>query len=329
MFGKDVTLPDMLDLDRFDVYAPWVMRLDIFDNKTKYTLINSGELRNIASECPILPNLRGLSLSTTDLNISPEDYKSFTELFLCPTLVEIRHVTDNYPDRYLDAGPAYSLAKKILSVCPCLQRLDFYPNKLDLEYHWNSNLICSPDVGFPHILASFSNLRSFNSTSFILKPKVLEAVGSLPQLESLGILDYDPLEETPPALDETFQVLDTWFLALRNLKIYHLHPQDISVVWNQPALVRNLRAVTIRCYPAAPEDEMYDDETELPDGQEWMNEFLADLPCASPHIEELDLEFENFVWDSRRYSLTDSLDGLRRLPLRSVRMLVHGRVFVL
>ncbi|KAF8598822.1 hypothetical protein BDV93DRAFT_512204 [Ceratobasidium sp. AG-I] len=326
-----ITLPDTLDLSRFKIYAPWVQQLEVFRYETKYQFDNSSKLVDIAAERLLLPNLRSVSLST-DLKVYPEDYKVLVELFVCPSLVEIRHMSDYRPQHYLTALSAHSLIQKTSIVCPGIRRLEVYPDKHDFSNYKYSNLVSSPDAAIPRILAGFSNLQSLSSTSFILKPAVLKALGSLPLLESLCILDYDSVDEgSKVALDEDFQVLDTWFPALRTLQIYDLHHEDIDAIWSQPPLVQKLRAVTIRCYPVTPTDDRFyydeeeaEEEEEESEGQEWINKFIADLSRASPHIEELDLHFDPFSLDSFTYSLLDAQKYLHRLPLRSIRVQLCG-----
>ncbi|KAF8598820.1 hypothetical protein BDV93DRAFT_526538 [Ceratobasidium sp. AG-I] len=314
-----ITLPDKLDLTRLEVYAPWIQRLEVFNPLSNHRLANSDGLIAIALTQPILPVLRALTL-TTDIEANPEleleDLVLFTKLFLCPTLIEIRHVPDASLEQYLDAGGAYSLAQMISSVCPSLQVLEIYPNRKDFEYGGHSGLVSSTDEGFPRILSGFSQLRSFSSSAFIFNPRVLEVLGRLPLLESLGMIDACTSEETPPMLDEDFKIPATWFPKLRHLQIYDMHPHDISVMWKQPPLVQNLVSVTVKCYPCTPDQ---DEEEEEPDGQEWIDGFIADLARSSPHVEKLELDFDVLGWIDQSYSLSpDSREDLDRLPLRSI-----------
>lgn len=327
----DIILPESLDFTRFNIYAPWVRQLELFTELTKYKVTNSSELMRAASDRLLLPGLRSLSLSA-DIETSSEDFVWFTELFLCPTLIEIRHVSDCSLENYMQVASAYPLAQKISIVCPGLQTLEFYPYRHDFEDEEWAHLVRSLDLGFPLILAGFSNLRSFSSTAFVFEPPVFEVLGSLPLLESLGIVDSRADEETPPILSTDFQIPATWFPALRNLRIYYLHPRDIFVMWHQPPLIQNLVSAIVKCYPSTPDGEMDSEEGSEegesdPDGQEWIDKFLNVVPRSSPHIRELELEFDTFSWDSQTYSLLEARDHLRRLPLDSIKF--NGHEFVL
>lgn len=260
--------------------------------------------------------MRALTLST-EIKLDSEDIALYTELFLSPTLVEIRHISDCYLEQYLDVDFAYPLAQKVSSMCHGLQTLEFYPNRGELEYGEGLSLVSSPSEGFPRILAGFSQLRSFSSSAFIFNPAVLKVLGDLPQLESLGMVDSCADEETPPMLGEDFEIPETWFPMLRSLQIYDMHPLDISTMWKQPPLVQNLVSVIVQCFPSTPDDG----EEEDPDGQEWIDGFISDLVQSSPLVENLDLDFDVLSWVDQSYSLSaDSLENLRRLRLRSIRL---------
>ncbi|KAF8597489.1 hypothetical protein BDV93DRAFT_527371, partial [Ceratobasidium sp. AG-I] len=275
-FGWIITLPDTPDFTRFNIYAPWVQRLEVFKRLTAYTFRYSRRLIEIIAKQPLLPNLHALSLHT-EVKIASEDYESLIELFVCPSLTEIRHTSDDYVELYLRPSSAHLLMQKISDVCPGLQKLEFFPDTEKFSKGVYSELVSSPNAAFPRCLAGLSSLQSFSSTVVILEPGVLQVLGSLPLLESLSILDYNSEGPRPPPLDEHFQVPDTWFSALRSLQIHDLNPRDISAIWAQPPLVQNLLSIIIRCYPGEHEPE----QTELPIGQEWINKFLSDLPRAS------------------------------------------------
>ncbi|KAF8597490.1 hypothetical protein BDV93DRAFT_562213 [Ceratobasidium sp. AG-I] len=308
-----------MDLTRFNVYAPWVQRLEVFSDMTLYKLQYSRRLIDIIARQPLLPHLRTLSLST-EHDVPSRYYDSIIELLVCPTLVEIRHMSDSCPEIYLEPPSAHLLIQKISKSCPSLQRLGVYPYVAVLLHDGSSSLVSSPDAAFPKILTGLLNLRSFSGTVFILKPAVLQALASLPLLESLEIVDHDPDEQRSSPLDEHPQAIDTWFPALRNMQLYDLHPQDVTAIWSRVPLVRNLLEVTVRCYPAASQD----DQTELPNGQEWINMFLSRLTRASPRIKELDLEFSSLTGQSQIYSLSGVREALRQLPLRSKRLYFSG-----
>ncbi|KAF8598826.1 hypothetical protein BDV93DRAFT_547216 [Ceratobasidium sp. AG-I] len=319
-FTQYITPPHRLNLTRFDIYAPWVQQLEIFSHMTIYKFRYSRRLTSITAVRTLLPNLRILSLSNEN-EMPSEDYDLLLELFVCPSLLEIRHITDYCLEHYIEPSSADLLIQKASAACPGLRRLDFYPDIDGFSHEEYLSLMSSPDVAFPWTLAGFSNLRSLSSTPLILIPVVLRSLAGLPVLESLTILDYNPDTQAEPSLAEDFKALDTWFPALRSLQIYDLHVKDITAIWSQPQLVLKLHAVKIRCYPGA----FGDGQIGPVDAQEWINTFLSGLPDASPHIEQLNLEFKNLAYDSqKKYSLSNARQYLRRLPLRSTRLQFSG-----
>ncbi|KAF8598818.1 hypothetical protein BDV93DRAFT_547210 [Ceratobasidium sp. AG-I] len=310
----DITLPGALDLTRFDLYAPWVQRLEVFGGEYKHTLHNAAALIQLASTRPILPNLRALTL-TTRAEISGTEYLPFTELFLSPTLAEIRHVRQGDDPPYLRIRSVPELVQKILAVCPGVQILEFYPGQ---EPGGGSsserNMIFSlSKVPIHATLAGFSNLRSFATTHYVFKPATLQVLGSLPLLESLDVFDH---AEDYGSLEEGLTIPDTWFPALRHLHLRDFDAKDVSIVWSQP-LVRNLTSATIKCDPATA-DENHHTAT----GQAWVDAFLSKLPQTSPHISKLDLDFEAVPsLGQGTYSLSRAgIDALRQLPLRNIRL---------
>ncbi|KAF8598827.1 hypothetical protein BDV93DRAFT_512209 [Ceratobasidium sp. AG-I] len=319
LFGK-IILSDTSDFTRFNIYAPWVQQLEVFSSVTIYKLRYYKELVDVVAKRPLLPNLRTLSLST-NLKVPSENYESLVKLFVCPSLVEIRHKADYFPQYYLEASSAHLLIQRISAACPSLQRLEFYPDVDEYSLRERSRLVSSPNAAFPRILAGFSNLRSFSSTAFIFEPAILHALGGLPLLETLSIVEYNLAVQKPPTLGEDFHVLDTWFPALRNLQLYDLDPREITAIWKQPRFVQKLNAVTVRCYPGA----LDDDHMEPMNGQPWIDMFLSGLPRASPHIAQLDVEIDNLAFElQKKYSLSNARDDLRQLPLCSTRLQFSG-----
>ncbi|KAF8598815.1 hypothetical protein BDV93DRAFT_609628 [Ceratobasidium sp. AG-I] len=312
----DITLPSRLDLTRFEIYAPWVRHLEVFNGEYKYILNNADALFHLASTRPVLPNLHVLTLTLITLDeISDAEYLYFTELFLSPTLAEIRHVGLSNTPPYLKIRSVPRLIQKILNVCPSIEVLGFYPGEEPAgDYTSSRNVNFSlPDASLHADLARFSNLRSFTSTLYIFEPATLWALGSLPLLESLDVFDC---AEDLGSLDVGLTIPDDLFPSLRHLCLRNFDAKDVSTVWNQP-LVRNLESVTIKCDPS-PVEEDFDTMA----GQDWVDAFLTKLPRTSPHISKLELDFEGVpslgLWT---YSLTRAgIDALSQLPLHIIRL---------
>ncbi|KAH7339876.1 hypothetical protein B0J17DRAFT_716867 [Rhizoctonia solani] len=104
----------------------------------------------------------------------------------------------------------------------------------------------------------------------ILEPELLRILGQLPHLESLGIRG---MPETPPVLHKKLSIPDTWFPALKDLRLYELYYTDIQALWGQPNIVKNLVYGEIQIEPSA----------EL---SEWAPPFIQALLSLSPHLED-------------------------------------------
>lgn len=309
-----ITLPTVLDLTRFDLYAQWVQRLEVFGKRYKPTLRNANALFQVASTRPILPNLRALTISATIETPTPE-YLSFTELFLSPTLVEIRHVLCDEDPPYLEIRSVPGLVQKILGICPGVQILELYPGQEPgSDDPSERNIIFSlPGASLHETLAGFSNLRSFASTLHIFEPATLQVLGSLPLLESLDVLDCS---EDQASFKGGLTIPDNWFPALRYLHLCDFDASDVLAVWSQP-LVRNLVSATIKCDPGTADVE------DMEAGPVWVDALLTKLPRASPHISKLNLDFD-FVpslGGPRMFKVSRAgIDALRQLPLRSIQL---------
>ncbi|KAF8598814.1 hypothetical protein BDV93DRAFT_322692 [Ceratobasidium sp. AG-I] len=309
----DVTLPSALDLTRFALYAPWVQRLEVFGGDYEYILHNADALSHLASTGPILPNLRALTL-TVGVETSTAKHILFTELFLSPTLTEIRHVRQGGDPPYLKIHSVPGLVQKIFGVCPSIEILELYPGEVSGQHNRSRRIVTFslPDAPLHVDLARFSNLRSFTSTLHIFQPTMLQVLGSLPLLESLDV--FDCLEDYA-SLEGELGITETCFPALRHLHLRNLDAEDISLVWSQP-FVRNLESATIKCDPASIQD--FDPEA----GQEWVDSLLTKLPQASPHISKLELDFEGVPFFGQwTFSVSRAgIGALRQLPLRSIRL---------
>lgn len=300
--GKDIRLPDVLDLTRLDFYAPWVRRLEDLNKQNIHTLLNFGALNILASRRPILPGLQSLAVI--------KDCKFFTELFLCPTLIEIRHVplTDSRP--YMGPRTTNEVLRKIRNVCPGLHKLELYPVAWEHGGHYSTLVYFPPDLAFQETLTSFSNLHSLTITPIVFHPGALQALGNLPLLESLAIIaDWGDL----PILDESLTVPNSYFCSLRHLELRHLYPEDLIILWNQPSLVQKLFSAIIECNPSMA-DEPYEE------GQDWIDAFLANIPRASPLIAELELYFHDPPPEVGPYSVLGAREALLQLPLRRICM---------
>ncbi|KAF8598819.1 hypothetical protein BDV93DRAFT_526537 [Ceratobasidium sp. AG-I] len=297
---NDITLPDILDLTRLDIYGPWVRRLHGLDERVTYTFFNISALMNVLSTRPILPGLQSLTMTSRCM--------PFTRLFLCPTLVEIRHVPLNQGEPYLSAPQASNFVLEIRDACPDLQELEFHTGEWAPRKSTRRLIYPSLGVPFGETLARFTNLRSLTSTAFVLDLTTFQVLGGLPLLESLTITAN---WGDPPILGRNLTIPDFYFPRLQHLGLHNFDLQDITILWNQASIVGNLLSASIGCNP-------YSANNTYEDGQKWIAVFLTSISRASPLIRELELYFDDPPADFEPYSMMGALQTLRQLPLHKI-----------
>jgi hypothetical protein len=272
-------------LTRFDVYAPWVQHLEIFGGAYSQDIRNVRPLLNILAQRPLLPNLRRLT-AHTGAEIESARLLGFINLFFYPTLTEIRTILHEHGhESYIDPTSVPSFLQKVHDTCPRIQALEFYPQGNIYEFDGPEKFYIPGDE-YRTTLGSFSNLRSFSSTIFILQPKTFSVLGGLPYLESLGILGD---REDYPVLNERMTVPETWFPSLKHLQLRQVHPQDITTLWSQPPIARKLVSASIHCDPTAPLDQ----DNQPTDENNWVDMFIMDLLRRSPNMKKLALKLED------------------------------------
>ncbi|CAE6374532.1 unnamed protein product [Rhizoctonia solani] len=297
-----ITLPLSPDLSRYNIYAPWVRELEIFDECSQ-EIKNLEPFLTLLGGQPPLPNLRRLTTYTGASNLSGKELMEFINVFFSPSLKEIEtfYHEKGIPS-CLDASSIPNLFRKIKETCPQIQALEFYP-----ENAYGSSTSFNLSDRSRDILQSFSNLRSFTSTTYILESATFRVLGSLPHLESLGIRGS---HMDNPVLDEQLSIPPNSFEELIDLRLYNIHPQDIKVLWNQPSIVKKLGSAVIQTDPTTapnPSDGQMD-------GNSWIESFLIALPSLSPHLH--DLTFYVGDEDGTEFQISqDARNGLRALEL--------------
>ncbi|CAE6507197.1 unnamed protein product [Rhizoctonia solani] len=297
-----VKLPLNPDLGRFNLYAPWVQELEIFDECSQ-EIENVDPFLTLFDGRPLLPNLRQLTTYTGADIVSDKRLMGFINMFFSSSLREIRtrlhekgHPTNIY------TSSISTLFKRIKETCPQIRALEFYPTN-----PYGSSEPVTLNNQCRDILQSFSNLRSFSSTTYILEPAVFRVLGGLPHLESLSIRGSH-MEE--PVLDEQLSVPADWFEELIDLQLYDIHPQDIKILWGQTSIAKKLGSVLIQTDPTTAPDP----SDEPMDGNNWIESFLGALPRLSPHLH--DLTFYVGDEDGTQFRISpDVRNGLRELKL--------------
>ncbi|KAG8684802.1 hypothetical protein FRC11_011577, partial [Ceratobasidium sp. 423] len=267
-------LPPKPDLTHYDIYAPWVQELEIFD-RIGLVIKNLDRFLRLLDGRPPLPNLRRLTTCATA--ISSTELMSFINMFMSPSLTEIRTVLPRkgLPEDSCSCIPPSSVPgflEKIKETCPQIEALEFYP---ELGSEVNGSESYTPSNQCRSILSSFLNLYSFSSTTYILEPATLDILGRLPRLESLGIRG-SPTKR--PVLGKKLSIPATRFPSLKDLRLYGVHRKDIKVLWNQPPIIAKLVSALVQT------DHLRQDDRR---GANWIGPFLAALSSRSPHLQDV------------------------------------------
>ncbi|CAE6444820.1 unnamed protein product [Rhizoctonia solani] len=262
----EMTFPSDPDLTRLNIYTPWVQELEIYGAYFQ-KIMNPDLFIATLDGRPPLENLRRLTAIISYPKIANErnEPMNLFTMFISPSLIEIRTFTPPTgfylgPRPFVHSHVVRGFLEKIKNTCPKIQKLEFYPEIIGI-YEWLDDPCRS-------ILSSLVNLCSFSCTTQILDPKLLGMLGQLPHLESLGILGSS---EGPSVLDGDLSIPETWFLALKDLRLHRVHHEDIRILWNQPTIVKNLVSATIQA-------------DALPYSKNWVGPFFQACLPLTPHL---------------------------------------------
>ncbi|KAF8598805.1 hypothetical protein BDV93DRAFT_547202 [Ceratobasidium sp. AG-I] len=287
------------ELARFAIYAPFVQKLES-NTETETGSLGWELLISRVPARPLLPNLRALAIISQRRGERNYRIIEYVDAFLCPTLSSI-YVTRGY-NTWMNSFKARDLLVRMTAICPGLTKLSILPG--------NSRLLDSSSLLSPHSPASlfapinqFRDLCAFHSGSAILNFDVLQLLGDLPCLESLGA--YSP--STDYEVDDDIQVAnlvlpDHSFPALRHLEINCVPVTVMSKLWQTPPLVRNLKSVKIQL---------------LNDDSEVLSRLICIICQGSPGMTEVDLDLVEVEWLELS---SEAIEHLRQLPLLRVRI---------
>ncbi|CAE6397868.1 unnamed protein product [Rhizoctonia solani] len=280
-----ITLPWNPDFSRYDLYAPWVQELELYC-ECYVEIANFDKWPSFFNGRVLLPNLRQLTASV-DVPVDDIVLIKILHAFVCPSLTELRTIMPNQglsEDLCLRVASFYvpALLQKIEVTCPQIEVLEFYPDGISGFDQLFGAERYAPTSQCKRILSSFSSLRSFNSTTYILKPEILGILGGLPCLESLGI--RSTLTE-PSVLDRQLSMPETWFPALKDIRLYQVSPDYVKALWSQPAVAKKLTSALLQInflHPRHPgTSPLY--------AENWVGPFLEALPELSPQLQDVSL----------------------------------------
>ncbi|KAF8593325.1 hypothetical protein BDV93DRAFT_516654 [Ceratobasidium sp. AG-I] len=299
----DVRPCNQLRLARFNIYAPYVQRLE---SNTKNDLGSLGWdlLLSRVPTRPVLPNLRALTINPCFAQNSAR-FIDYIHSFLCPTLSDVR--TSLHWNPWMNPLGARDLLVRMAAICPGLTKLNIIPK---ISHHPDSLLklgLYSPASLFAPI-SQFQDLCVLYSSSAMLNPDTLRLLGDLPHLESLGAYSVSIDEEGDEDADEvespiaSLTLPEHSFPALRHLEIDHVPATVVSKIWQTPPLVRNLVSVKVQFTPS---------DTAL------LDNLICVICRGSPQTTNLELDLSQ-IQDVELSSTV--MEHFQRLPLRRVRI---------
>ncbi|KAG8723123.1 hypothetical protein FRC09_004635 [Ceratobasidium sp. 395] len=307
------------DLVRFDVYSPWIKRLEVCKHGSAPECDAALALLYICSKRrAILPNVTFISL-TVRLNFRADPI--WVIPFLSSSLLGLEFSITNSSYRWsISVIESATLLYLLLTRCPQLRTLGFTPR--DPSYsplrsrisllHTLIQMIdqsleekISDHLGY--YITTMQPLVRFTSSVDVLDVSCFELVSTWPCLESFEVLfenDGDSLEL--PNCPETA------FPALTHLGLHQVPDwETLEQIWDYSVLVSKLNSVKINMAETCVNfmDESIDD---------LVSAFDAIATC-SPHTQNLWFHVENSDRHYPAYEMsTSDLDQLGSLPLRSL-----------
>jgi hypothetical protein len=228
-----------------------------------------------------LPNLRKLT-SSTSAPVAGDDLIALFNIFICPSMTELRTVMPNqglprrdYSRVISPSVPAF--LQKLKDTCPHIEVLEFYTDG-PVSFDQRNYDRYSPTTQCRGILSSFSSLRSFSSTTYILEFNVLSILGQLPRLESLGIRGGSTEH---PVVDKGLSMPEDWFPALKVLRLYDVVFEDIWILWKQATVNSKVVSLLLQI-------DYCDRQRNLGDFSlvgNWVGPFLEGLLDVSPQLQ--------------------------------------------
>jgi hypothetical protein len=268
-----------LSLERFALYAPFVKRLEIYDDDTeRYWIPNWSSFMAHARNKPPLPNLKALTLTSISTH---NNQLMWIRSFLSPSLVEIRVIPSSNYTPFLPYLEASTMFRYITDFCPNLQNLSLFPNSEDLSDrkdapHDPQSMINFWDSALPRYLERSQTLRRLTTTTEVLMPENVVHLGSLPHLERLSISPgARALIVDRPAPADSFLALQTF--SLRSAP----HPL-FGNIW---------RLGSFKCLTTL---KLYFNTrpTSKPEAISWASKLVSSICDGSPRLTHLTIDFD-------------------------------------
>ncbi|QRV92952.1 hypothetical protein RhiJN_20970 [Ceratobasidium sp. AG-Ba] len=228
--------PPIMDLTRYNVYAPFIRTLR---SHLPYNI----NFPKQAMPKPLLPNLlRLIAVATSSTELYPFDWMYW---FIYPGLLEVKVQTRDQEDichnptfrdhPWSDRASSLEMLERLSLRCPRLRVLRMYPKRLTG---------CLEEIYLPvyKLVASLTQLRSLTLPGDIVHHELLSALGQLPHLESLYICaEKISMRET----QHVVQLPGNSFPSLRRLVLHRFMMDTWSQVFQARPLFCNLITLVI------------------------------------------------------------------------------------
>ncbi|CAE6437896.1 unnamed protein product [Rhizoctonia solani] len=274
--------PNQEDLDRWNLYAPFVRHLEIFEDESPYFHMSTFlALLSYARQKVLLPNL-------TKLVLNPDEPQSMNYLFWVnvfgsSSLRDLQASCRSNQMPMVSNDRESTVIQAIVKQCPNLTTLGFfsypYSEKIENEYDKLFMRYPHPMQNFLSRASSLTNL--IGSVSFLL-PRSLAALGQLPNLERLEI--HYPPKSIRQDIDDLGrgELPSTAFPKLRALALNNLIQHGADFLWELQPIVHKLVVLEIKFNPFPRRQQ-----------NEWaLRELIPKICKRSPYIAELLLDFD-------------------------------------
>lgn len=243
-----------MDVTRFNVYAPLVKSLQIYDtaDTTQRTAIayNWAFLTSFARHKPLLPNLKHLVINQQRGGSTQEKWISILATRALQTVYAplIPH------PRLLSYPPSMSLsmasaASAVLSeFATNLRLLEIYPitpsgNLKEVgEKGLATSGLPSPYRVFYNSLGNLTALRKLSITAIVFEPRVFGMVCNLPYLESLYV---HKISQSPPNFIKD-SLPSNSFRSLKQFTLIDFDETHLQVIFDWGPLVGKLHGLRVR-----------------------------------------------------------------------------------
>lgn len=309
---------NQVDFSRFDIYAPFVRRLNVYGMTVQHYQVSGWHPLNRRSQSrPLLPNLVSLNLQAAS-DISGLDQIMWIQTFLSPSLVNIQVApvlpgspqgsTFSYTPRISPLATSVIL-QSIVERCPKLMRLSLFMSEAlvgDPHDGETPLLSCMWKKPFYEHLHDLPLLTELTCTTLMLEHDSLGVLGSIPQLRRLIV----HTSAGAPLRSQT--IPDSCFPALKQLHLRGVNPYDIIVILNITPMMRQLVTLELKFHP----DGIDEDE----DRDEWLAQSLLTLLKHTPCLSFFHLELDINPALEEPYDIGDQdvMDTFSKLPLISL-----------